>query len=172
MDEDIFFSLQTSRFFTFVIFYHVVSILLEHVQMESFTLCLAFHFHFICSKYMPILNFIVLSLSIFLSFKESYWWKSTGIFNYNLGLISLWTQAFYQNKNIIPLTETQNRSSEAMRRTFFYSTIKELNALNLEPTTSFSLMETPLTNNAASNYMVDSLKVKKLFWFLKNPCFF
>ena len=72
MDEDIFFSLQTSRFFTFVIFYHVVSILLEHVQMESFTLCLAFHFHFICSKYMPILNFIVLSLSIFLSFKESY----------------------------------------------------------------------------------------------------
>ena len=32
--------------------------------------------------------------------------------------------------------------TEAMRRTFFYSTIKELNALNLEPTTSFSLMKT------------------------------
>ena len=30
--------------------------------------------------------------------------------------------------------------TEAMRRTFFYSTVKELNALNLEPTTSFSLL--------------------------------
>ena len=37
--------------------------------------------------------------------------------------------------------------------------------------TSFSLMKT-LTNNAASNYTVDNFKVKKLFWFLKNPCFF
>ena len=27
------------------------------------------------------------------------------------------------------------------------------------------------TNNAASNYTVDNFKVKKLFWFLKNPCF-
>ena len=61
--------------------------------------------------------------------------------------------------------------TEAMRRTFFYSTIKELNALNLEPTTSFSLMKTTLTNNVASNYTVDNFKVKKLFWFLKNPCF-
>ena len=50
-----------------------------------------------------------------------------------------------------------------MRRTFFYSTINELNALNLEPTTSFSLMKTTLTNNAASNYTVDNFKVKKLF---------
>ena len=53
--------------------------------------------------------------------------------------------------------------TEAMRRTFFYSTINELNALNLEPTTSFSLMKTTLTNNAASNYTVDNFKVKKLF---------
>ena len=53
--------------------------------------------------------------------------------------------------------------TEAMRRTFFYSTINELNALNLEPTTSFSLMKTTLTNNVASNYTVDNFKVKKLF---------
>ena len=59
-----------------------------------------------------------------------------------------------------------------MKRTFFYSIIKEVNALNLKPTTSFSLMKTTLTNNAASNYTVDNFKVKKLFWFLKNPCFF
>ena len=62
--------------------------------------------------------------------------------------------------------------SEAMRKTFFYSTINELNALNLEPTTSFSLMKTTLTNNAASNYTVDNFKVKKLFWFLKIRAFF
>ena len=53
-----------------------------------------------------------------------------------------------------------------MRKTFFYSTIKELNVLNLEPTTPFSLMKTTLTNNVASNYTVDNFKVKKLFWFL------
>ena len=52
--------------------------------------------------------------------------------------------------------------TEAMRRTFFYSTIKELNALNLELTISFSLMKTTLTNNVASNYTVDNFKVKKL----------
>ena len=52
---------------------------------------------------------------------------------------------------------------KAMRRTFFYSTIKELKALNLEATTSFSLMKTTLTNNVASNYTVDNFKVKKLF---------
>ena len=62
--------------------------------------------------------------------------------------------------------------TEAMRRTFFYSTIKELNALNLEPTTSFSLMKATLTNNVASNYTVDNFKVKKLFWFLKIRAFF
>ena len=39
--------------------------------------------------------------------------------------------------------------TEAMRRTFFYSSIKELNVLNLKPTTSFSLMNTTLTNTAA-----------------------
>ena len=53
--------------------------------------------------------------------------------------------------------------TESMRRTFFYSTINELNTLNLEPTTSFSLMKTTLTNNTASNYTVDNFKVKKLF---------
>ena len=33
-------------------------------------------------------------------------------------------------------------------------------------------MKTTLTNNVASNYTVDNFKLKKLFWFLKNPCFF
>ena len=55
--------------------------------------------------------------------------------------------------------------TEAMRRTFFYSTIKELNALNLEPTTSFRLVKTTLTKNIASDYTVDNFKVKKLSWF-------
>ena len=50
--------------------------------------------------------------------------------------------------------------TEAMRKTFFYSTIKELNALNLEPTTPFSLMKTTLTNDVASNYTVDNFKLK------------
>ena len=59
-----------------------------------------------------------------------------------------------------------------MRRTFFYSTTKELNALNLEPTTSFGLMKATLTNNVASNYTVDNFKVKKLFRFLKLRAFF
>ena len=59
-----------------------------------------------------------------------------------------------------------------MRRTFFYSTIKELNALNLEPTTSFSLMKATLTNNVSSKYTVDNFKVKKLFWCLKIRPFF
>ena len=44
-------------------------------------------------------------------------------------------------------------------RTFFYSTFRELNALNLEPSTSFSLMRTILTNNAALNYTADNFKV-------------
>ena len=58
-----------------------------------------------------------------------------------------------------------------MRRTFLYSAIKELNALNLEPTTSFSFMKSTLSNNAASNYTVDNFKIKKLFWFLKIRAF-
>ena len=62
-------------------------------------------------------------------------------------------------------------SAEAMRRIFFYSTIKELKALNLERTTSFSLMRTTLTNNAALNYTMDKFKVKKLFLFLKIRAF-
>ena len=58
-----------------------------------------------------------------------------------------------------------------MRRTFFYPTIKELNAFNLEATTSFSLMKTTLTNYVASNYTVNNFKVKKLFWFYKSVLF-
>ena len=54
---------------------------------------------------------------------------------------------------------TQNRSNEENIIIFF----NELNALNLKPNTSFSLMKTTLTNNAASNYTVDNFKVKKLF---------
>ena len=50
-----------------------------------------------------------------------------------------------------------------MGRTFFYSTIKELNAPNLEPTTSFSLMKTTLTIDAALIFTVDNFKVKKFF---------
>ena len=48
----------------------------------------------------------------------------------------------YQNKNIIPLTEAQNRRNEEH---ILLVSIKELNALNLEPTISFSLMKTTLT---------------------------
>ena len=33
-------------------------------------------------------------------------------------------------------------------------------------------MKITLANNVASNYTVDNFKLKKLFWFLKNPCFF
>ena len=60
--------------------------------------------------------------------------------------------------------------TKAVRSTFFYFTIKELNALNFEPTISFSLMKTTLTNNAASNYTFDNFKVKK-FLIFENPCF-
>ena len=62
--------------------------------------------------------------------------------------------------------------TEAVRRTFFYSTIKELNALNLELTISFSLIKATPTNNVASNYTVDNFEVKKLFSFLKIRAFF
>ena len=67
-----------------------------------------------------------------------------------------------KTKTLYRLPKPRN---EAMRRTFSYSTTKELNAINLEPTTSFSLMKTTLTNNVASNYTVDNFKVKKIFWF-------
>ena len=53
--------------------------------------------------------------------------------------------------------------TEAMRRTFFYSTIKDLNALNLNPTASFNSMKSTLINNTALIYTVDNFKVKKLF---------
>ena len=62
--------------------------------------------------------------------------------------------------------------TEAVRRTFFYSTIKELNALNLELTISFSLMKTTLTNSVTSNYTVDNFKVKKLILIFKNDVLF
>ena len=65
-----------------------------------------------------------------------------------------------RTKTLYPLPKPR---TEAMRKTVFYSTIKELNALNLEPITSFSLMNTTLTNKVASNYTVDDFKVKKFF---------
>lgn len=37
-----------------------------------------------------------------------------------------------------------------------------INAFNLEPITSFSLMKTTVTNNAPSNHTVDNFKFKKL----------
>ena len=67
-----------------------------------------------------------------------------------------------KTKTLYRLPKPRN---EAMRRPFSCSTTKELNAINLEPTTSFSLMKTTLTNSVASNYTVDNFKVKKLFWF-------
>ena len=58
--------------------------------------------------------------------------------------------------------------TKAMRRTFFYSTIKDLNALNLNPTASFDSMKTTLIiNNIAPIYMVDNFKLKKLFLIFK-----
>ena len=57
--------------------------------------------------------------------------------------------------------------TEAIRRTFFYSTMKDPNALNLNPTPSFDSMKTTLINNTAPIYTVDNFKVKKLLWFLK-----
>ena len=92
------------------------------------------------------------------------------ILNYNLKLTSVWTQVLYQNKNIVPLTEAQNWSNE--ENILLFHSVKELNALNLEPTASFSFMKTTLTNNVASNYTVNNFKVKKLFWFLKIRAFF
>ena len=65
-----------------------------------------------------------------------------------------------RTKTLYPLPKPR---TEAMRKTFFYSTSKELNALNLEATTSFSLMNTRLTNNFASKHTVDNVKVKKFF---------
>ena len=53
--------------------------------------------------------------------------------------------------------------TEARRRTFFYSTIKDLNALNLNPTASFNSIKTTLIHNIALIYTVDNFKVKKLF---------
>ena len=40
--------------------------------------------------------------------------------NYNIGLTSVWTKVLYQNKNIIPFTETQNRSNEENIILFHY----------------------------------------------------
>ena len=63
--------------------------------------------------------------------------------------------------------------TEAMRRTFFYSTIKELNALNLEPTTSFSLMKTThwlITSPQTIRWTI--LKLKSYSDFYKSILFF
>ena len=104
--------MQTSRLFTSVIFYHVL-ILLKHIQMESFILCLFFIFT-LFARNMPILNFIVLSLSIFLSFKESYRWKSTGILPPEL---QSWTH-FGLNTSILPEQKhyTAYRNQEPKQR--------------------------------------------------------
>ena len=56
--------------------------------------------------------------------------------------------------------------TEAMRGTFFYSTIKDVNALNLNPTASFNSMKATLIKSTAPVYTVDNFKVKKLFLFL------
>lgn len=55
--------------------------------------------------------------------------------------------------------QTQNLSYE-----------KEFNALNLELTISFTLMKTTLINNTASNFTVDTLKLKSYydFYFFLN----
>ena len=47
--------------------------------------------------------------------------------------------------------------------TLFYSAIKDLNALNLNPTASFNLMKATLIKNTAPIYMVDNFKLKKFF---------
>ena len=76
-------------------------------------------------------------------------------------LDSLWFEYKYSTRKktySLPKPRT-----EAMRKTFFYSSITELKALNLEPATSFSLVKSMLTNNAASNYTVDNFRIKKLF---------
>jgi len=52
------------------------------------------------------------------------------------------------------LTSNQTRSNE-----------KEFNALNLELTISFTLMNTTMINNTASNFTVDNLKLKSYFVF-------
>ena len=46
---------------------------------------------------------------------------------------------------------------------FFYSAIKEFNALNLNPTASFNSIKATMINNTAPIYTVDNFKVKKLF---------
>ena len=53
--------------------------------------------------------------------------------------------------------------TEAMRRTFFYSAIKDFNAVNLNPTASFNSIKATMINNTAPIYTVHNFKVKKLF---------
>ena len=64
----------------------------------------------------------------------------------------------YQNKNIIPLTEAQNRRNEEH---ILLVSIKELNALNLEPTVSFSLMKATLTTPFAVHRKYAFIWVKR-----------
>ena len=66
------------------------------------------------------------------------------------------TQCYTSNRLPKPRTE-------AMRRTFFYSTIKNLKALNLNPTASFYSMKATLIKSTAPVYTVDNFTVKKLF---------
>ena len=60
----------------------------------------------------------------------------------------------------IPQELKQKPRTEAMRRTFFYSTMKDLNALNLNPTASFNSMKSTLIKRTAPIYTVDNFKVK------------
>ena len=62
--------------------------------------------------------------------------------------------------------------TEAMRRAFFYSTIKELNALNLEPTTSFRLMKTTLVITSPQTLLWTILKLRSYFDLYKSMLFF
>ena len=96
-----------------------------------------------------------------INFKESYWWKSTEY------LITRWDSLQFEQKYYTAYRSPEPKQWENILL-FFH---KQLNAVNLEPTTSFSLMKTSLTNNAASNYTVDNFIVKKVFWFLKFPWF-
>ena len=80
-------------------------------------------------------------------------------------LITRWDSIQFEQKYYTAYRSPEPKQWENILL-FFH---KKLNALNLEPTTSFSLMKTTLTNSAASNYTVDNFKVKKVFWFLKFP---
>ena len=72
-------------------------------------------------------------------------------------VITRWDSLQFEQKHY-----TAYRSPQPKQWGEYSSTLPlKKNALNLEPTTSFSLMKTTLTNNASSNYTVDNFKVDK-----------